>query len=112
MKDFLNRIYRQPTPFKVEVSYIGYRVLQPRRMWQMPNRTLVYRHPFDVSVAEMKYRLGTNNDLADIRLALHNDLLVIHDRQEHADGTKEQLTLELTDRGLSYIGRNPIVTHS
>lgn len=78
----------------------------------MPNRYTVYKHPFDLSIAEMKYRLGTDNDLADIRLALHNHLLVIHDRVADADGTNEILELELTDRGLSYIGRKPIVTHA
>ncbi|MCR9222850.1 MAG: hypothetical protein NXH70_02175 [Hyphomonas sp.] len=112
MKDFLLRLHRTPAPFLVQIPYIPYRVTEKRRFWQMPNRYTVYKHPFDVSIPEMNIRLGKDNDLADIRMALHNNLLVIHDRVTDVDGTNEILELEMTDHGLSYIGRKPIVSHS
>ena len=105
MKDFLERLYNTAAPILIKIPYVRIERRQKDKWWLPANRFAEYKHPFDLSVAEMNLRLGTDNDMSDLRMALNNMLVVIHQHIPSDDGQSETLQLELTDRGLSYLGR-------
>lgn len=104
MIDFIDRLYEMPSPIKIDIPYAEVQVEIPTLPWMPRKFRTETRHPFDMPMVEMQSRMGTNNDLTDLRNALNNFLVKVKQRDNHFD--KETLTLEITERGLRYIGRH------
>jgi hypothetical protein len=105
MKDFLERLYMTASPVLIRIPYVPIERRVKEKWWRPATKVVDYKHPFDLSVADMKFRLGLNNDMSDLRMALNNMLVAIHRHIPGNDGQSETLELKLTDRGLTYIGR-------